>query len=84
MKKRNMIAADLRSAKYRKRVVQDKTRYTRKLKHKQTFNPRPSRRGFDFGGLMTRRFGCLSAFRGRGLVIGCCECHAGKYIECAH
>ena len=34
MKPRNVIAKDLRSPKYKMRVVKSKLRYTRKLKHK--------------------------------------------------
>ena len=34
VKLRNSFARDLRTAKYRKRVVSDKTKYTRKVKHK--------------------------------------------------
>jgi hypothetical protein len=34
MARRNPIAKDLRTRKYRVRVVRDKTRYTRKAKHK--------------------------------------------------
>ena len=47
MKRRNVIAADLRSPKYQKKVVRDRTKYTRKSKHKLILKPRlPSR---DFG-----------------------------------
>jgi len=35
MKRRNPIARDLRSAKYRPRVVKSKKTYTRKTKHKE-------------------------------------------------
>lgn len=31
---RNPVAAELHTAQYRKRVVRDKTKYTRKKKHK--------------------------------------------------
>ncbi len=44
MKRRNVIAADLRSPKYRKKVMRDRTKYTRKTKYK----PRPPRRGSAF------------------------------------
>jgi len=42
MKIRNPVARDLRSPKYIKRVVKDRTKYTRKTKHK----PRPPSRGY--------------------------------------
>lgn len=52
MKRRNVIAADLRTPKYRKKVVQDRTKYTRKSKHKLILKPRPPSRGFDFRGFL--------------------------------
>ena len=42
-KRRNHIAADLRTPKYRKKVVANKLLYTRKDKHNVSF--RPSKRG---------------------------------------
>jgi hypothetical protein len=44
-KRRNAIARDLHTAKYKKRVVRDKTKYTRKQKH--------TNRGKDLGSSLT-------------------------------
>jgi len=47
MKRRNPVARNLLSPKYRKRIVRDRTKFTRKTKHK----PRPLSRGSSFGSL---------------------------------
>lgn len=38
MKPKNLVAKDLRTPKYRMRVVESKVQYTRKLKHKGNAN----------------------------------------------
>jgi len=88
MKRRNIIAADLRSVKYRKRVVQDKTKYTRKLKHKCILKPRPPSRGFDLKSGLVREVRNVRAglrrFLGAGMVIACRQGQACKNIEGTH
>jgi len=36
--KKNPIAKDLRTSKYKKRIVEDKTKYTRKEKYKEVYD----------------------------------------------
>ena len=45
LKQRNHIAMDLRTPKYRKRVIRDRTKYDRKVKHRGSLR-------VDLGGRM--------------------------------
>lgn len=38
MKPKNLVAKDLRTPKYRMRVVGSKVQYTRKIKHKESYD----------------------------------------------
>jgi hypothetical protein len=46
MKPKNLVAKDLRTPKYRMRVVESKVHYTRKTKHKGHANGIPAQAGY--------------------------------------